>query len=215
MAADRVLELDHVSVAFGRSPVLTDVSLVLDPGQFHAIVGPNGAGKTTLVRVALGLLAPTSGTVRLFGTDVSRFRTWSDVGYVPQRAETSSALPMSVDEVVVSGLAGQLRPLRRLSAGQRERIEHVLDVMDLQGLRRRRVGQLSGGQQQRALIARAGHDATSAVPRRADHRHRRGGQGGAEVLPGAPRAGRAHLSRLHQPRSSRFRGVGWARARSA
>ena len=155
MTADRVLELSHVSVAYGRSPVLTDVSLTLESGHFSAIVGPNGAGKTTLVRVALGLMAPTDGTVRLFGTDVSRFRRWSDVGYVPQRAETSSALPMSVDEVVLSGLAGQLRPLRRLSAGQRERVEHVLDVMELQSLRGRRVQQLSGGQQQRALIARA------------------------------------------------------------
>lgn len=150
-----VLELDDVSCTYGRHPVLNGVSLRLQAGEFTAVVGPNGAGKTTLVRLALGLLRPSRGTVRLFGTDVARFRDWSWVGYVPQRANTSSALPISVDEVVRSGLAGQLRPLRRTSPAQHERVEHVLDVMGLQQVRRRRISQLSGGQQQRALIARA------------------------------------------------------------
>lgn len=152
---DPVLELERVDCGYGHSPVLCAVSLLIDAGHFTAVVGPNGAGKTTLVRLALGLLRPTAGAVRLFGTDAVRFRDWSKVGYVPQRADTSSALPMSVDEVVRSGLAGQLRPLRRVSADHRTRLEHVLDVMDLQNLRRRPIGQLSGGQQQRALIARA------------------------------------------------------------
>jgi zinc transport system ATP-binding protein len=150
-----VLEFDNVSCSYGRQPVLTGVSLHLEAGEFTAVVGPNGAGKTTLVRLALGLLRPSHGTVRLFGTDVARFREWSWVGYVPQRANTSSTLPISVDEVVRSGLAGQLRPLRRTSSAQRERVEHVLEVMGLRDVRRERVTQLSGGQQQRALIARA------------------------------------------------------------
>ncbi|WP_152539303.1 metal ABC transporter ATP-binding protein, partial [Nesterenkonia sp. AN1] len=111
--------------------------------------------KTTLVQLALGLLHPTGGVVRLFGTEVPRFREWSSVGYVPQRADASSVLPISVEEVVRSGLAGQLRPLRRVSSTQNERIEHVLEVMGLQTLRHRRISQLSGGQQQRALIARS------------------------------------------------------------
>lgn len=153
--SDSVLEFDDVSCTYGRQPVLTGISLRLQGGEFAAVVGPNGAGKTTLVRLALGLLRPSRGTVRLFGTDVARFRDWSRVGYVPQRANTSSPLPISVDEVVRSGLAGQLRPLRRTSPAQRDRVEHVVDVMGLEHVRRRRIAQLSGGQQQRALIARA------------------------------------------------------------
>ncbi len=127
----------------------------IDAGEFTAIVGPNGAGKTTLVRLSLGLLRPTTGSVRLFGTDANHFREWGSVGYVPQRASITSALPISVDEVVRSGLAGQLRPLQRVSAAQRARIDHVVETMGLQHLRRRRISQLSGGQQQRAMIARA------------------------------------------------------------
>lgn len=150
-----VLEFDRVHYSYGRHPVLTDVSLRLEPGTFTAVVGPNGAGKTTLARLALGLIRPTSGTVRLFGTDITRFREWSKVGYVPQRAETSSVLPISVNEVVRSGLAGRLRPLQKISREQHERMDHVLDVMGLTQLRRRRITELSGGQQQRALVARA------------------------------------------------------------
>lgn len=150
-----VLEFDRVHYSYGRHPVLTDVSLRLEPGTFTAVVGPNGAGKTTLARLALGLARPTSGSVRLFGTDIARFREWPKVGYVPQRAETSSVLPISVNEVVRSGLAGRLRPFQRISPIQRERIEHVLDVMGLTNVRSHRITELSGGQQQRALVARA------------------------------------------------------------
>lgn len=149
------LELDHVSFGYNGQPVIRDVSLQVHQGTFVALVGANGSGKSTLVRLALGLLRPTSGQVRLFGTDTVRFRRWWQVGYVPQRAAADSALPISVDEVIRTGLAGQQHPGRRATRRHRQRIEHVLDVMGLTGLRRRRIGELSGGQQQRALIARA------------------------------------------------------------
>ena len=150
-----VLEFDRVSFAYGSAPVLQNVSLRIDPGEFVAVVGPNGSGKSTLVRLALGLETPTSGAIRIFGTESDRFRRWSLLGYVPQRAGAATPLPLNVDEVIFSGLAGQLGPLRRRSRAQAERVDHVVDVMGLVGLRRRRVDELSGGQQQRVLIARA------------------------------------------------------------
>ena len=150
-----VLEFDQVTFGYGRIPVLREVTLRVGAGEFVAVVGPNGSGKTTLMRLGLGLLQPTHGTVRLFATDVGRFSHWAQVGYVPQRAAAISNLPVSVDEVVRSGLAGSLRPLQRLDAERRGRIEHVLDLLGLAQLRRTRLSRLSGGQQQRALIARA------------------------------------------------------------
>jgi len=149
------LELDQVTFGFGRLPVLREASLRVPQGEFVAVVGANGSGKTTMMRLALGLLAPTHGTVRLFGTPIGRFRDWHLVGYVPQRATTSTTLPVSVGEVVRTGLAGSLGLVGRPRAEHRARMEHVLDLMRLTGLRRRRMTQLSGGQQQRALIARA------------------------------------------------------------
>lgn len=149
------LELDQVTFGFGRVPVLREASLAVPPGQFVAVVGANGSGKTTLMRLALGLLRPTHGTVRLFGTELSRFRDHHLVGYVPQRANTSTTLPVSVGEVVRTGLAGSLGLVGRPRAEHRDRMTHVLDLMGLAGLARRRMTELSGGQQQRALIARA------------------------------------------------------------
>ena len=154
-AAPAALELDHVTFAYNGQPVIRDVSMSVGQGAFVALVGGNGAGKSTLVRLSLGLLRPYQGHVRLFGTEATQFRQWWQVGYVPQRAAADSALPISVAEVVRTGLAGQLRPGRRQTPRHRERMEHVLDVMGLTQLRGRRMSQLSGGQQQRALIARA------------------------------------------------------------
>ena len=149
------LAFERVSFSYGRTEVLSDVSLAIHPGEFYAIVGANGSGKTTLMKLGIGLLHASSGTVRLFGTPVQDFRDWHKVGYVPQRAAARPVLPVSVDEVVRSGLAGHLGLFRRPSAAHRDRIEHVVDIMGLAPIRSAPINRLSGGQQQRALIARA------------------------------------------------------------
>jgi zinc transport system ATP-binding protein len=153
--SDTALEFDRVSFGYGSVPVISDVSLQVPTGSFLALVGANGSGKSTLMRLGLGLLRPTQGSVRLFGTDAGRFHQRWQVGYVPQRASAATTLPVSVLEVVRSGLAGQLRPWRRYAPGHQQRLEHVLDLMGLDAVRTRRLSELSGGQQQRALIARA------------------------------------------------------------
>jgi zinc transport system ATP-binding protein len=149
------LAFDHVTFAYQRQAVLCDVTLRVACGETVAVVGANGSGKTTLIKVALGLLQPARGTVRLFGTAVTRFADWPRIGYVPQRAGPDAAVPVSVQEVVRSGLARQVGPLGRLSRAQRDTVDHVMEVMGVAGLRRQSVRTLSGGQQQRALIARA------------------------------------------------------------
>jgi zinc transport system ATP-binding protein len=153
--APAALEFDQVTFGYGRLPVVREASLRIRQGEFVALVGPNGSGKTTLIRLGLGLLGATHGVVQLFGTDASSFRERWRVGYVPQRASGATSLPISVGEVVRTGLAGQLRPGRRFTRRHRERLEHVLDLMGLAAVRRQRLTELSGGQQQRALIARA------------------------------------------------------------
>ncbi|HWH35011.1 MAG TPA: metal ABC transporter ATP-binding protein [Acidimicrobiales bacterium] len=149
------LEFAGVSFSYRGAPLLRDVDLRVHEGEFVAVVGGNGTGKTTLMKLGLGLLAPAAGTVRLFGEDVESFGDWAKVGYVPQRAVASSALPVSVEEVVTSGLAGGSTWFRRRRPGERERIDHVLELLGLLAVQRARMSELSGGQQQRALIARA------------------------------------------------------------
>ena len=76
------IDIKDLNFGYGKSPVLTDVNLSIDENDFVAIIGPNGGGKSTLMRLMVGLLKPTSGTVRLFGEKVPTKRV--AVGYVPQ-----------------------------------------------------------------------------------------------------------------------------------
>ena len=71
-----LLSLNKISVSFGDKPVLKDVTFALNKGDIVTLLGPNGAGKSTIVRVVLGLLAPTSGTINRASSLA--------IGYVPQ-----------------------------------------------------------------------------------------------------------------------------------
>ena len=77
-----VIELEKVSCVLSGRPVLDAVDLKVREGDLYAVIGPNGGGKTTLLRVILGLLPASSGTVRVFGSDPGQVR--SRIGYVPQ-----------------------------------------------------------------------------------------------------------------------------------
>lgn len=148
------LVVDAVSFAY-RDPVLDSVSLSVSPGEFVALVGPNGSGKSTLVRVLLGLLRPSSGEVRLFGTDPMALRERWRVGFVPQRPAVAPDLPATVAEVVAAGRLARTGWRRRFRASDRAAVDEALEEVGLASLRRRRMAELSGGQQQRVFIAKA------------------------------------------------------------
>jgi zinc transport system ATP-binding protein len=151
-----LIRIEDVAFRYGRDPVLVDIELAIQPGDFLAVIGPNGSGKTTLIKIMLGLLAPSSGTVSLFGTPIREFRSWERVGYVPQKAtHFDPYFPASVQEVVGMGLvAGGTRG--RLPAGERKaRVLEALGAVGLGDEQSRPIGGLSGGQQQRVFIARA------------------------------------------------------------
>jgi zinc transport system ATP-binding protein len=149
------VELEDVDFAYGPVPVLERINLTVDPGDFLGIIGPNGSGKTTLLRIVLGLLPPTRGTVRLFGHPPGAFRQWGRLGYVPQKATLDPALPVTVREVVATGLLPSLGLFGRLGAASRRRIDEVLGQVGMADHAATRIGALSTGQQQRVLIARA------------------------------------------------------------
>lgn len=127
----------------GRT-ILENVDLSVAKGDFVAITGPNGGGKTTLLRIMLGLVKPTSGTVAV-GPGVT-------IGYLPQKNMIDSHFPVSVTEVVASGLLAD----RTLSARERAlRVDEALDTVELRSHADSPIGTLSGGQLQRALLGRA------------------------------------------------------------
>ncbi len=152
------LELDRVSVRYAGAPTsaLSEVTLRVRQGEVAALLGANGAGKSTLLRVAAGLLAPTSGTVRIGGRDASqdtRQTLARRVAFVPQ----SEAVPFAfrVRDVVAMGRAPHQGAWMRESSEDRTAIDDALERCDLTGLAERLVETLSGGELRRVSIARA------------------------------------------------------------
>jgi zinc transport system ATP-binding protein len=152
---DVLVEVEHVSFAYGENPVLEDVSLSIRRGEFVALVGPNGSGKSTLLKVLLGVLRPSTGRVAIFGSPPDRFTQRWRLGYVPQRPELVSEIPATVEEVVATGRLPRMGWWRRLGPADREATRHAVDSVALGDVRTRPVNELSGGQQQRTFIARA------------------------------------------------------------
>jgi zinc transport system ATP-binding protein len=149
------VEFEGVDFAYPHGqPVLREIDLRVGAGEFLAIAGPNGGGKTTLLRLALGLLHPTRGSVRLFGEPADRFRERARLGYLAQRAQLGLQAPATVREVVAAGRT-PLNPFGRLSGADREAIDEAIERVGLSPFAGRRLTRLSGGQQQRAFIAKA------------------------------------------------------------
>ncbi len=130
---------------------MSSINFKVDKGDFIAITGPNGGGKTTLLRIILGLLKPTRGKVVFYkeGEEISRPQK---IGYLPQKNTIDSHFPITVEEVVASGLLAE-KDLSK--AEKRSLIADALNMAEMQNLSDRPIGRLSGGQLQRALFARA------------------------------------------------------------
>ncbi len=149
-----VVELADVSFGYTSTPVVEDISVSIDAGEYVAVVGPNGSGKSTLMQLLLGLLEPDAGTAELFGVDATAFDDGARVGYVAQRAGTSREMPITVREVVKMGRFPHVG-FGRLSAADWRIVHRAIDTVGMSAFADRRITQLSGGQRQRAFIARA------------------------------------------------------------
>jgi zinc transport system ATP-binding protein len=147
------IRMKDVTAGYGSKTVLEHVSLQVEDHDYLAVIGPNGGGKTTLVKVILGLLKPTGGSVEYLrdGQPVKGLV----MGYLPQYSKIDRAFPISVYDVVLSGLADQKRWLLPYSKHQRKQVEETIEEMELTGLEHLPIGSLSGGQLQRVLLARA------------------------------------------------------------
>jgi iron(III) transport system ATP-binding protein len=141
--------IERVCFGYGSVPILDDVSLAVQRGEFFAFLGPSGSGKTTLLRLIAGFGTPGAGRILIGGRDVGRLPPWSrQVGMVFQ----SYALwpHMTVAENVAFGLERRRRPRAEIA----RRVSEALALVGLTALAGRRPAQLSGGQQQRVALAR-------------------------------------------------------------
>lgn len=147
------VELDNVTVAYHKKPVLQDISLQVPEGKLIGIIGPNGAGKSTLIKTILGLVPRASGDISIYGKDYKDQRT--RIGYVPQRGSVDWDFPTSALDVVLMGRYGRIGLLKRPKKADVEMAKAALAKVGMLDYAKRQISQLSGGQQQRVFLARA------------------------------------------------------------
>ncbi len=148
-----ILELDHVAVTLGGREILHDVDFTIEPGEFVGLIGTNGAGKTTLLRCILGLLRPSTGSVRVLGASARHGNR--AIGYVPQKVNVDPDTPLRGRDMVALGLDGHRWGMPRPSARKRGLVDDALRAVDALAFADAPFGRLSGGEQQRLLVAQA------------------------------------------------------------
>lgn len=148
-----IIELENVSFAYAGQAVLKEVSFHVNEHDFMAILGPNGGGKTTLLKLLLGLLSPTKGSIRICSEKPKQASR--KIGYVPQHGEFDKHFPVTVKDVIMmSVLNGRsLFPFYRKD--DEEKAYFFMKKVGIEHLATKKFGSLSGGQKQRVLIARA------------------------------------------------------------
>ena len=139
----------------GNIQALEHITLKISKGNFVGLIGPNGAGKSTLISVILGIVKPTTGYVRLFGKPISP-QSLRKIGYVPQEPYSKgSNFPASVYETVLMGRIPHSRPFPWFGREDHRKVEEALKRLDIEDLKKRKIGELSGGQTQRVFTAKA------------------------------------------------------------
>ena len=154
---EEILCIDGLSYSYpGGVTALEDIDLHVQRGATLGVIGPNGAGKSTLLKVVLGLLGDYRGQVKVDGLSPGEARRRGDIlGWVPQYFGVQWDFPVSVQQVVRMGLVGKTGLFRRFGREDLHYADHIIEKLDLEGIRRKPVGTISGGQQQRTMIARA------------------------------------------------------------
>lgn len=150
---DEIVKLEDVWVNYDTVPALEAISLTVERDDFLGVIGPNGGGKTTLLKVILGILKPTRGSVSVLGKPPESSR--NKIGYVPQRSLFDPDFPISVWDVAMMGRFGNAGLFRRYSREDIKVAEKALHTVGMLDYKNRQIGKLSGGQQQRVFIARA------------------------------------------------------------
>jgi zinc/manganese transport system ATP-binding protein/zinc transport system ATP-binding protein len=145
--------MHDLSAGYVGMPVVERINLTITKGDFVGIVGPSGSGKTTLLRAMLGAVNVYEGGITIAGRPAGHRE--ARVGYVPQLETVDWHFPVTVEEVVMMGLAARSGLLPWSSREHRERARGVMARIGIDALRKRHIRELSGGQQQRVFLARA------------------------------------------------------------
>ena len=154
MEGKPLIKLSNLTVSYDGTIALQNATLTIYERDFLGVIGPNGGGKTTLVKALLGLLRPQNGTITYYRADGQPVPTLN-IGYLPQYSSFDFRFPITVREVVSAGLLTGKSLFYRPSRTDRQQVDHILSLMELDTLANHSIAELSGGQRQRVLMARA------------------------------------------------------------
>ena len=147
-----IVTLKNVTVRYENTIALQNASLNIYSDDFIGIIGPNGGGKTTLIKAILGII-DYSGEISL---DASLYRNSERlIGYLPQQSNFDRSFPISVIEVVMSGLQSEKGFFHKYTKQDRHKAMQLLDIAGVADVANKSIGEISGGQMQRALLCRA------------------------------------------------------------
>ncbi len=152
---ESIINSDNLVVSLNGRTVLEKISFSIQAGEMVGIIGPNGAGKTTLLRTILGLFPLRSGELKVLGQPPHKLKSVRGrIGYMPQSLLFERRFPLSVSDVVATGLLEPGTLLHRLT-GQRENVAEALQSVGMEHYSSLPFQDLSGGEQQRILLARS------------------------------------------------------------
>jgi len=153
MKKNIAIQVNDITAGYGHEPIIENINCTIYDGDFFGIIGPNGGGKSTLLKIILGLISPTKGSIQIYGQLPKIGR--KHIGYVPQYAEYDKQYPISVWDVVLMGRRS-IRGIHPLySSDDKQATLEALQKVKMDDYKKRHIGELSGGQRQRVFIARA------------------------------------------------------------
>lgn len=148
MQTKPILEVKELSFSYDKELVLENINLVVEEGDFLALIGPNGGGKSTLMKLIVGVNSVEKGSVKFLNTSIN-------MGYVPQNTNINTNFPIKALEVVLMGCNAHRK---RVFGYTKKEINHAVSILKQVGMEEfahSKIGSLSGGQRQRVMIARA------------------------------------------------------------
>ncbi|OPY53354.1 MAG: Cobalamin import ATP-binding protein BtuD [Methanosaeta sp. PtaU1.Bin112] len=151
--SEKIVSIKGLWIYRAGNPVLEDINLQLEKGDFLGLIGPNGGGKSTLLKAMLGLIKPDRGSVSLFGMSPAAAR--SRVGYMPQKTIFDRSFPINALDVVLMGRYSRRGLMHRYTSQDRQAALKALESVGMEDRAMREIGALSGGEQQRVFVARS------------------------------------------------------------
>lgn len=146
-----LFEMHSLSASYGVNIVLQNVDFRVSENDFIGVIGPNGGGKTTLLKVILGLLKPATGKI-IFNNELLN---GNRIGYLPQLSTGDVNYPVTVTDIVLSGLMIQKGIISRMSSSDKRRAGTIIEELGLSEMAGSTLNELSGGQMQRVFLGRA------------------------------------------------------------